>query len=94
MTVQRLLQACATRGAPRGKSGRRFGSITGKHGNRFFYKGKGHKREGRFDNKRNFISDPLLKKFLVPPDLTGFKLKPYVSRKTPLVTNEEAYQIK
>lgn len=48
-----------------------------------FYKGKGGTKEGRLTSKGKFIVDPLKRLELVVPDLTGFKLKPYVAASVP-----------
>mmetsp|Transcript_19308 Transcript_19308/g.24913 ORF Transcript_19308/g.24913 Transcript_19308/m.24913 type:complete len:122 (+) Transcript_19308:260-625(+) len=44
-----------------------------------YYKGKGHTKEGRINSKAKFIVDPRRRLELVIPDLTGFKLKPYIA---------------
>lgn len=44
-----------------------------------YYKGKGATKEGRLTSKGKFIANPLKKLELVIPDLTGFKLKPYIA---------------
>jgi large subunit ribosomal protein L41 len=44
-----------------------------------FYKGNGSTKEGRLSNKGRFIVDPLKRLELIVPDLTGFKLKPYIA---------------
>ena len=45
-----------------------------------YYKGKGCTSEGRLTSKGKFIADPLKKLQLIVPDLTGFKLKPYIAK--------------
>lgn len=44
-----------------------------------FYKGKGGTKEGRLTSKAKFIVDPLKRLELVVPDLSGFRLKPYIA---------------
>ena len=48
-----------------------------------YYKGKGGTKEGRLTSKGKFIADPLKKLELIVPDLTGFKLKPYIAASVP-----------
>nr|CCA25219.1 unnamed protein product putative [Albugo laibachii Nc14] len=71
-----------TRGS---KFGRAVGllPLTSKRANRRFYKGKGCRNEGKHGKRGRYIlnSDKLLT--LDVPDLTGFKLKPYVSPLAP-----------
>ena len=54
--------------------------LTSKRGNKNYYKGKGATKEGRLTSKGRFIVDKLKRLQLVVPDLTGFKLKPYIAR--------------
>ena len=54
--------------------------LTSKRANKNFYKGKGCTKEGRITNKGRFIVDRLKRLELVVPDLTGFKLKPYIAK--------------
>lgn len=44
-----------------------------------FYKGNGCTKEGRITKKAKFMVDPLKRLELVVPDLTGFRLKPYIA---------------
>lgn len=44
-----------------------------------FYKGNGCTKEGRITRKAKFMVDPLKQLELVVPDLTGFRLKPYIA---------------
>mmetsp|Transcript_893 Transcript_893/g.1145 ORF Transcript_893/g.1145 Transcript_893/m.1145 type:complete len:115 (-) Transcript_893:46-390(-) len=50
-----------------------------KHGNKNYYKGTGARSEGKLNSKARFIVDRDKLLELVAPDLTDFKLKPYVS---------------
>ena len=45
-----------------------------------YYKGKGCTSEGRLTSKGKFIADPLKKLQLIVPDMTGFRLKPYIAK--------------
>ncbi len=57
--------------------------LTSKRANRRFYKGKGCRNEGVHGKRGRYVvdGDKLLQ--LEVPDLTGFKLKPYVSPLAP-----------
>jgi large subunit ribosomal protein L41 len=44
-----------------------------------FYKGKGSTKEGRITRKAKFMVDKFKQLELVVPDLTGFRLKPYIA---------------
>ena len=57
--------------------------LNAKHARKGYKKGKGCRTEGRLTSKGRFIVDPERRLELVVPDLTGFKLKPYVSVMTP-----------
>ena len=57
--------------------------LNAKHARKGYKKGKGCRSEGRLTSKARFIVDPQKRLELVVPDLTGFKLKPYVSVTTP-----------
>ena len=59
--------------------------MTGKRGNKDFYKGRGAKSTGFHTRKGSYIIQPHKLRDFVVPDLTGFKLKPYVSHRTPNV---------
>lgn len=66
------------------KSARKRLPLTTKRASRGgFYKGKGGTKEGRLTSKGKFIVDPLKRLELVVPDLTGFKLKPYIAASVP-----------
>lgn len=54
-----------------------------------FYKGKGGTKEGRLNSKGRFIVNPLKRLELVIPDLTGFKLKPYIAASVPKFPPEQ-----
>ncbi|CAM9755676.1 unnamed protein product [Ascophyllum nodosum] len=61
------------------KSARKRIPMTSKMGNKNFYKGKGSTKEGQLNSKGRFIVNHDKRLEIVAPDLTGFKLKPYVS---------------
>ncbi|XP_004207937.1 large ribosomal subunit protein mL41A isoform X1 [Hydra vulgaris] len=63
--------------------------MTGKHGNKNFYKGRGVRNPG-FNTKFGAyrIVPKKVHEFIVP-DLTGFQMKPYVSYRVPQITNEK-----
>lgn len=50
-----------------------------KRARKSFYKGKGATKEGHLTSKNRFIVDHSRRLQLVVPDLTGFKLKPYIA---------------
>lgn len=54
------------------------GNISPKRGNKNFYKGKGGKKYGKPDQHGQFQLRPEGKPTWLIPDLTEFKLKPYV----------------
>ncbi|CAD7952779.1 unnamed protein product [Amoebophrya sp. A25] len=56
-----------------------------------FRKGFGSIGLGRHTKKAFFHINPQLIPMFKVPDLTGFKLKPYVSRRTPVVNNASEY---
>ncbi|KAL9965287.1 hypothetical protein ACROYT_G029062 [Oculina patagonica] len=59
------------------------GVMTGKRGNKNFYKGRGVRNPGFHTRKGGYmIVQKKIPEFIVP-DLTGFELKPYVSYKAP-----------
>ncbi len=65
--------------------------LSTKHARKGFYKGKGGTKEGTFRGKAGrFVVDKERMVELVVPDLTGFKLKPYIARKVPKWAPEEA----
>jgi large subunit ribosomal protein L41 len=53
--------------------------LTTKRAHKGFYKGKGGTSEGRLNSKGRFIVNPLKRLELVVPDLTAFRLKPYIA---------------
>ena len=55
-----------------------------------FYKGKGGTKEGRLTSTGKFVVNPLKRLELIVPDLTGFKLKPYVAASVPKYPPEMA----
>jgi len=59
------------------------GRMTPKMGNKNFYKGRGCKPMGRHTSKAKYVIEPHRIPFLEVPDLAGFELKPYVSKRTP-----------
>ena len=67
------------------------GPISSKKGNRFFYKGRGVGSRGVFLSKGVFQIQPWRIYNFIVPDLTGCKLKPYVSSRTPLVSVSDVY---
>eukprot|EP01088_Endostelium_zonatum_P006252 TRINITY_DN1835_c0_g1_i1.p1 TRINITY_DN1835_c0_g1~~TRINITY_DN1835_c0_g1_i1.p1 ORF type:complete len:101 (+),score=13.30 TRINITY_DN1835_c0_g1_i1:5-307(+) len=70
-----------------GKYGRSMtkGRVSTKHTTRGLYKGVGCRRLGRHTRKGRYIVNPLRIPEYVVPDLTGFELKPYVSKNTPKI---------
>eukprot|EP01138_Halocafeteria_seosinensis_P008628 gb/GECG01008818.1/.p1 GENE.gb/GECG01008818.1/~~gb/GECG01008818.1/.p1 ORF type:complete len:106 (+),score=13.21 gb/GECG01008818.1/:1-318(+) len=56
-----------------------------KQANKNFYKGKGGRRTGVHTSKGGFHIQEHKKMEIIAPDLSGFKLKPYVSLHTPHV---------
>ncbi|KAJ7294552.1 hypothetical protein O6H91_03G042000 [Diphasiastrum complanatum] len=67
-----------------------FVSLSSKRGPRGYYKGKGCQPVGRHTSKGKYVIMPEKLPQFVVPDLTGFKLKPYVSHDTPKVVPEKA----
>ncbi|KAI9003101.1 mitochondrial ribosomal protein L27-domain-containing protein [Gaertneriomyces semiglobifer] len=65
------------RGLARGATRR---VMTGKHGNKNFYKGHGGGRMGRWTAKGRYILEPWQFRQWVVPELDGFQLSPYVSK--------------
>ena len=53
--------------------------MTTKRANKNYYKGNGCRTEGRHTAKGGYIVDKEMCTELVVPDLTGFKLKPYIA---------------
>ena len=64
---------------------RRFGPATSKTGNKHYNRGRGAWKGGFISSKGQFVRDDSRMKFMVVPDLTDFKLTPYVARDTPKV---------
>jgi len=55
--------------------------LSTKHARKGFYKGKGATKEGTFRGKAGrFVIDGERQVELIIPDLTGFKLKPYIAK--------------
>ncbi|XP_006900679.1 PREDICTED: 39S ribosomal protein L41, mitochondrial [Elephantulus edwardii] len=70
-----------TRGLVRGAD--RMSKWTSKRGPRTFYKSRGAKVTGVHAPGRRFVVIKEMVPEFVVPDLTGFKLKPYVNYRTP-----------
>ncbi|XP_075041526.1 large ribosomal subunit protein mL41 [Mixophyes fleayi] len=67
----------------------RMAEITSKMGPKSFNRGRGAKRVGYLTSNKKFVKvKEMVPEFLVP-DLTGFKLKPYVSYRAPQGAEEE-----
>lgn len=60
--------------------------FTSKRGSRTHYKSRGAQPTGRLTSSRKFIQVQAMIPQFVVPDLEGFKLKPYVSYRTPAGT--------
>ncbi|CEM02455.1 unnamed protein product [Vitrella brassicaformis CCMP3155] len=69
------------------------GPLLPKHTGPGFKKGFGAIGLGRHTKKGFFIVNPMLVPSFKVPDLTGFQLKPYVSRKTPVITGAKGYWV-
>lgn len=63
--------------------------MTGKMGNKNFYKGRGVRNPGFHTRKAGYIIAQRKVPQFVVPDLTGFELKPYVSMKAPKTSSPE-----
>lgn len=74
------------RGLVRGAD--RMSEMTSKRGPRTFNKGRGARITGVLTVSNKFLKIKEMVPELVVPDLTGFKLKPYVSYKAPRGTEE------
>jgi len=61
------------------RSAKRRLPLTTKRARKGFYKGNRATKEGTLTSKGKFISDPDKMLQLIVPDLTGFKLKPYIA---------------
>lgn len=57
--------------------------LTTKRANKNFYKGNGCTSQGRHTSKGRYVLDKKKMLELVVPDLTGFKLKPYIAATVP-----------
>ncbi|XP_051832818.1 39S ribosomal protein L41, mitochondrial isoform X2 [Antechinus flavipes] len=79
------LLSALTQGLVRGAD--RMSKWTSKRGPRTFYKGRGAKFTG-FSKSGKFVMVKEMVPEFVVPDLTGFKLKPYVSYRVPAGTDE------
>ncbi|XP_068105973.1 large ribosomal subunit protein mL41 isoform X2 [Hyperolius riggenbachi] len=75
------------RGLVRGSN--RMAEITSKMGPNSFNRGRGAKKTGFLTSNRKFVKIKEMVPEFIVPDLTGFKLKPYVSYKAPRGTEEE-----
>eukprot|EP00525_Craspedostauros_australis_P007029 CAMPEP_0198115636 /NCGR_PEP_ID=MMETSP1442-20131203/6671_1 /TAXON_ID= /ORGANISM="Craspedostauros australis, Strain CCMP3328" /LENGTH=90 /DNA_ID=CAMNT_0043773177 /DNA_START=285 /DNA_END=557 /DNA_ORIENTATION=+ len=73
MTQQRFMSKYMS------KSATKRMPLNTKRAGKGYYKGKGGTKEGRITSKGKFVVDPLKRLELVVPDLTGFKLKPYIA---------------
>ncbi|NWU11465.1 RM41 protein, partial [Cephalopterus ornatus] len=69
------------RGLVRGAD--RLSPFTSKRGPRSFNKGRGAKRPGVLTSNKKFLLVKEMVPEFVVPDLTGFKLRPYVSYRAP-----------
>ena len=65
------------------KSARKRIPLTTKRAKKGYYKGNGANKEGYFGKGGRFVVDKSLQLELVAPDLTDFKLKPYVAQQVP-----------
>ncbi|XP_041727056.1 39S ribosomal protein L41, mitochondrial [Coregonus clupeaformis] len=72
------------RGLVRGAD--RMAEFTSKRGSRTHYKGRGAQPTGVLTSSRKFVPVQAMIPQFVVPDLEGFKLKPYVSYRTPAGT--------
>ncbi|XP_044124394.1 39S ribosomal protein L41-A, mitochondrial-like [Bufo gargarizans] len=81
-----LLQNLA-RGFVRGSD--RMAKITSKMGPNSFNRGRGAKRVGFLTSNKKFVRVKEMVPEFIVPDLSGFKLRPYVSYKVPAVTEEK-----
>jgi Mitochondrial ribosomal protein L27 len=73
------------------KSAKKRLTLTTKRAHKGFYKGKGCRNEGRINSKGRFIVNKLKQLELVVPDLTGFKLKPYIASSASRFPPEERH---
>ncbi|GFH51018.1 hypothetical protein CTEN210_07494 [Chaetoceros tenuissimus] len=66
------------------KSASKRKPLSTKHARKGYYKGKGATKEGTFRGKAGrFVLDQERMLDIVAPDLTGFKLKPYIAKTVP-----------
>ncbi len=86
-TVSRSLNALVTRAQ------RRFGPPSARRGKKNFYRGKGGWKGVKISSKGQVTLDPYKFMFYQVPDLTDFKLKPYVARNTGLINVERHDEI-
>ncbi|CAI9534984.1 unnamed protein product [Staurois parvus] len=75
------------RGLVRGSD--RMAEITSKMGPKSFNRGRGTKMVGYLTSNRKFVKVKEMVPQLIVPDLTGFKLRPYVSYKASEGEEEE-----
>jgi len=65
-----------------GKQATRRVPLSSKKVGKGYYKGMGGTKEGWHTSKGRYVIDPAKQLDIVAPDLTGFKLKPYISAQT------------
>lgn len=65
--------------------------LTTKRARKGYYKGKGATKEGHLTSTGKFVVDPLKRLQLVVPDLSDFKLKPYIASTVPRYPPEEQH---
>ena len=65
--------------------------LTTKRAHKGFYKGKGCTNEGYVNSKGRFIVNPLKRLELVVPDLSGFRLRPYIASSASRFPPEERH---
>ncbi|XP_073455922.1 large ribosomal subunit protein mL41 [Aquarana catesbeiana] len=75
------------RGLVRGSD--RLAEITSKMGPNAFNRGRGSKKTGYLTSNHKFVKVKEMVPQFIVPDLTGFKLRPYVSYKAPPGEEEE-----
>ncbi|MEE6504812.1 hypothetical protein FKM82_005345 [Ascaphus truei] len=80
------LLANLARGIVRGAD--RMAETTGKRGPKSFHVSRGSKKAGYLTSSGKFVKVREMVPEIVVPDMTGFKLKPYVSYKAPPGTEE------
>jgi|TARA_B110000305_G_C19296465_1_gene566883 large subunit ribosomal protein L41 len=62
-----------------GKAATRRQPLTSKKVGKGYYKGMGGTKEGWHTSKGRYVIDPKRQLEIVVPDLTGFRLKPYIA---------------